>query len=119
MAHVGFSTFWKESMKHKKRTFLFAASYIWGSTTVHLATHPYRILQKIVFHDRILLPVVMSPLLSLFLLFIAGRIASFVFEFGSFSKLILAFILGVLLIALLLWQLLIFILVFRFWRARE
>lgn len=106
-------------MKHKKRTFLFAVSYVWGSTTVHLATHPYRILQKIVFHDHILFPVIASPLFSLFILLFVGRIASFLFDFGPLSKTILAFILGVLLIALLLWQLLIFILVFRFWRSRE
>lgn len=93
-------------------------SYVWMKTLAGLAIHPYQSVKRMVFGEQILLPVVMSPLMGLVGLFFAGRVGSYVLNLGGMTREGIALILGSTLIGLLMWQILLIALVYRFWRAR-
>lgn len=93
-------------------------AYVWMTTWAGLAIHPYQSIRRMVLGDRILLPVTVSPILLLFLLFVVGRVGSIFFVLGQTGKEMVAFVLGSTLIGLLLWQGLLLALVYRFWKAR-
>ena len=67
--------------------------------------------------DKVLLPVTLSPLILLVLLFVLGRIGSHFFDVTGVWREGIAFVLGTTLSGLLLWQVLLTALVLRFWRA--
>lgn len=92
--------------------------YVWVTTLAGLAIHPYQSVRRMVFGERILLPVTLSPLFGLFTLFVVGRVGSYVFTLGNLGREMMALVLGGTLIGLLFWQLLLLALVYRFWRAR-
>lgn len=94
------------------------ASYVWGTTLAGLAIHPYQSIRRIVLGKQILLPVTLSPVLGLVGLFVVGRVGSYVFTLGDMGREIMALVLGSTLIGLLMWQGLLLLLVWRFWRAR-
>ncbi len=94
------------------------ASYVWGTTLAGLAIHPYQSIRRIVLGKKILLPVTLSPLIGLIVLFVAGRMGSYVFTLGNIGRELTALVLGSTLIGLLMWQGLLLLLVLRFWRAR-
>lgn len=94
------------------------ASYVWGTTLAGLAIHPYQSIRRIVLGKKILLPVTLSPLIGLIVLFVAGRMGSYVFTLGTIGRELVALVLGSTLIGLLMWQGLLLLLVWRFWRAR-
>ena len=94
------------------------ASYVWGTTLAGLAIHPYQSIRRIVLAKKILLPVTLSPLIGLIVLFVAGRMGSYVFTLGTIGRELTAVVLGSTLIGLLMWQGLLLLLVWRFWRAR-
>lgn len=102
----------------KKSTFLIWVSYIWATTLAGLAIHPYQSIRRIVLTKRILLPVTLSPVIGLFLLFVVGRMGSYVFTLGIMGREIMSLVLGSTLIGLFMWQGLLLLLVWRFWRAR-
>ena len=102
----------------KKSTFLIWVSYIWATTLAGLAIHPYQSIRRIVLTKTILLPVTLSPVIGLVLLFVVGRVGSYVFTLGITGREIMSLVLGSTLIGLLMWQGLLLLLVWRFWRAR-
>ncbi len=93
-------------------------AYVWSVTLAGLAIHPYQSVKRMVLNKPILLPVAFSPVLGLLGLFFVGRIFSYVFTLGPVGRELTALVLGSTLIGLLLWQALLLVLVFRFWRAR-
>lgn len=93
-------------------------AYVWGTTLAGLAIHPYQSIRRIVLGKKILLPVTLSPLIGLIVLFVAGRMGSYVFTLGTIGRELVALVLGSTLIGLLMWQGLLLLLVWRFWRAR-
>lgn len=102
----------------KKSAFALWVGYVWGTTLAGLAIHPYQSIRRIVLGKKILLPVTLSPLIGLVGLFVVGRVGSYVFTLGDMGREIMAMILGSTLIGLLMWQALLLLLVWRFWRAR-
>ena len=93
-------------------------AYVWSVTLAGLAIHPYQSVKRMVLNKPILLPVAFSPVLGLLGLFFLGRIFSYVFTLGPVGRELTALVLWSTLIGLLLWQALLLVLVFRFWRAR-
>ena len=71
-----------------------------------------------VLKERVLLPVVMSPVMGLVGLFVVGRVGSYAMNLSGLMREGMAMVLGVILIGLLMWQGLLVALVIRFWRAR-
>jgi hypothetical protein len=93
-------------------------TYVWSVTLAGLAIHPYQSVRRMVIDRPLLLPVTMSPIMGLLGLFVVGRVGSFVFTLGPLGREIMSLILGSTLIGLLLWQGLLIVLVFRFWRVK-
>lgn len=91
--------------------------YVWMKTMAGLAIHPYKSIRRMVFTDRILLPVVVSPMLGLVLLLVVGRVGSRVITLSGLWREGMATLLGSTLIGLVMWQLLLLGLVVRFRRA--
>lgn len=94
-------------------------AYVWTTTLAGLAIHPYQSVRRMVFGERILLPVTLTPVIGLFTLFVVGRVGSYVFTLGPIGREMMAMVLGSTLIGLLLWQGLLIALIVRFWRARQ
>lgn len=97
----------------KKPILLIFIAYVWTKVLLGLAITPYKSVREVT-RNRVLLPVVFSPLYGLAMLFIAGRIGSFVFEVTGFKRTILALALSTGLLTLLLWQLLLVYLLLSF-----
>lgn len=70
-----------------------------------------------VFGEQILLPVVLSPVFGLAILFVIGRVGSYVLTLHGTWREGMALILGSIFLGLLMWQILLAALVYRFWRA--
>lgn len=102
----------------KKSTFLVWISYVWATTLAGLAIHPYQSIRRIVLTKRILLPVTLSPIIGLVILFVIGRVGSHFFTLGSLGRELMALVLGSTLVGLVMWQGLLLLLVWRFWRVR-
>lgn len=105
-------------MKHWSAIGVWMA-YVWSVTLAGLAIHPYQSVKRMVLNKPVLLPVVLSPVVGLIILFVGGRVGSYVFTLGILGREIMALVLGSTLIGLLLWQGLLLFLVVRFWRARR
>jgi hypothetical protein len=90
--------------------------YVWSKTLLGLAISPYKSVREITRH-KVLLPVVFSPLYGLMILFVLGRLGSFVFEVEGYKRTLLAIILSTSLISILLWQLLLLYLLVSFYLA--
>jgi len=91
--------------------------YVWMKTLAGLAIHPYKSIRRMVFSDKILLPVVLSPVMGIVMLLVLGRVGSQLFTLMGFGREITALVLGSALVGLLMWQILLAGLVVRFWRA--
>lgn len=100
------------------RSMIVWASYVWTTTLAGLALHPYQSVRRMVLHNFVRLPVVLSPIMGLAGLFVVGRVGSYIFTLGMFGRELVATVLGSTLIGLVLWQGLLLALVWRFWRAR-
>ena len=100
------------------KTMIAYISYVWMTTLAGLAIHPYKSVKKMVMSERVLLPVVMSPVMGLVGLFVVGRVGSYAMNLTGLMREGMAMMLGVILIGLLMWQGLLVALVIRFWRAR-
>lgn len=97
----------------RKRTFLVFITYIWAKLLLGLVVHPYQSVREIT-RRHILLPVVLSPLYGLVILFFAGRIVSFIINIQGTIRDYIAFILSAGLISISLWQLLLLYLLINF-----
>jgi len=101
-----------------KKVFLIFITYIWAKTLFGLMFHPFMATKQIT-RRPILFPVIFSPLMGLFILFIAGRIASLLIQVYGLKREAIAFFLSSTLISILLWQALIIYLlgslIFSFW----
>jgi hypothetical protein len=87
----------------KKSVLLIFIAYVWTKTLLGLAISPYKSVREVTRH-KVLVPVVFSPLIGLFILFILGRMGSFVFELEGLERNGMAILLSTGLIAVLLWQ---------------
>jgi len=91
-------------MKKTKKSILFIfIAYVWSKTLLGLAISPYKSVREVTRH-KVLIPVVFSPLIGLFILFILGRMGSYVFELEGVKRSLMAITLSIGLIAVLLWQ---------------
>jgi len=87
----------------KKPVFYIFIGYVWSKTLLGLVLHPYKSVREMT-RQKVLVPVVFSPLIGLVILFVLGRMGSFVFEVEGFRRTVLAVSLSTGLIAILLWQ---------------
>lgn len=87
----------------KKPVLYIFIGYVWSKTLLGLALHPYKSVREMT-RQKVLLPVVLSPVIGLVILFVLGRMGSFVFEVIGFRRTVLAAALSTGLIAVLLWQ---------------
>ena len=87
----------------KKSALAIFITYIWTKTLYGLVVTPYKSVRK-VSRDKILLPVVFSPLYALAGLFVAGRIVSYFIQVHGFKRELIAFVLSSGLLSILLWQ---------------
>ncbi len=87
----------------KKPVLYIFIGYVWSKTLLGLVIHPYKSVREMT-RQKVLVPVVFSPLIGLTILFILGRMGSFVFEVEGFRRTVLAVTLSTGLIAILLWQ---------------
>lgn len=109
----------KDSHPSPLRRIALFVSYVWVTTLVGLAIHPYQSVRRMVFEKekRILLPVVMSPLGVIIIFLFTGRVGSYFLNISGIYREIVSGLLGWSLIGLLLWQVLMIILVVRFVRG--
>ncbi|MEN9406861.1 MAG: hypothetical protein RLZZ455_77 [Candidatus Parcubacteria bacterium] len=87
----------------KKPVLYIFIGYVWSKTLLGLVIHPYKSVREMT-RQKVLVPVVFSPLIGLSILFVLGRMGSFVFEVEGFRRTVLAVTLSTGLIAILLWQ---------------
>ncbi|MBI2443251.1 MAG: hypothetical protein HYV40_05090 [Candidatus Levybacteria bacterium] len=111
----------------KKPVFLLFVAYVWTKTLLGLSTTPYKSVREMTRHKvlvpvvfemtrhKVLVPVVFSPLVGLAILFVLGRMGSFVFEVEGFRRTFLALTLSTAFISILLWQLLLLYLLLSFY----
>lgn len=102
----------KNSRVKKSALFIFTA-YIWTKTLLGLTIRPYKSVREIN-RNKVLTPVLLSPVLGLIVLFVLGRMATYVLELGSFGRTVMAIVLSTGLISILLWQGLLLYLFFSF-----
>lgn len=103
----------------KKNTFLIFVAYIWTKTLLGLTFHPFSTIREVT-RRPVLLPVIFSPLIGLFTLFVLGRFAALLISVYGLSRELIAFMLSAALISILFWQLLLIYLLasflIAFWR---
>jgi hypothetical protein len=103
----------------KKNIFLIFVAYIWTKTLLGLTFHPFSTIREVT-RRPVLLPVIFSPIIGLFTLFVMGRIAALVITVYGPSREMIALILSVSLISIIFWQLLLVYLLasflVAFWR---
>lgn len=101
----------------KLKTFFIYIAYVWTKILIGLTANPYKFVKETV-NRPVLLPVIISPILGLIIILIAGKISSqFIFIFGI-NREIMGLILSTILISIILWQILIFYLLINFLYAR-
>jgi len=103
----------------KKNIFLIFVAYIWTKTLLGLTFHPFSTIREVT-RRPILLPIIFSPLMGLFMLFVLGRVAALLISVYGLNRELIAFILSAALISILFWQLLLIYLLtsflIAFWR---
>lgn len=102
-----------EKQKRNSVLFMFVA-YIWSKTLLGLAIHPYKSVREVT-KNKVLVPVIFSPLIGLGILFVLGRMGSYVFELEGFKRSLMALALSTGLITIILWQALLVYLLFSFY----
>jgi len=103
----------------KKNTFFIFVAYIWTKTLLGLTFHPFSTIREVT-RRPVLLPVIFSPIIGLFTLFVLGRFAALLITVYGLSRELIAFMLSVALISILFWQILLIYLLasflIAFWR---
>lgn len=102
-----------EKQKRTSILVMFVA-YIWSKTLLGLAIHPYKSVREVT-KNKVLVPVIFSPIIGLGILFVLGRMGSYVFELEGYKRSFMALTLSSGLIAILLWQGLLLYLLFSFY----
>jgi len=106
----------------KNRIFLIFIAYIWAKTLFGLTFHPLSQTRQIT-RRPVLFPIIFSPILGLFILFIIGRIAALLIIVYGLRREAIALFLSTALISILLWQALLLYLLasflLAFWRNRQ
>lgn len=97
----------------KKRTFFIYVAYVWTKTLLGLTFHPYRSVRETL-RRPILLPVIVSPMLGIITLLIAGKFGSLLIIVYGTKRELIALFLSTTLISIILWQLLLLYLFFSF-----
>lgn len=97
----------------KKRTFLIFSSYIFTKTLLGLTFHPFSTIREVT-RRPVLLPVIFTPIMGLFTLFVLGRIGALLITFYGFNRQIISIILSSALISILFWQILLMYLLVSF-----
>ena len=106
----------------KKNTFLIFIAYIWTKTLLGITFHPFSTIKQVT-RRPVLLPIIFSPFIGLLILFILGRIGSFLIDIYALKLELIAMFLGTALISILLWQALLIYLLISFllalWRKQK
>lgn len=89
----------------KKNVFLIFVAYVWTKTLLGLSFHPFSTIREVT-RRPVLLPVVFSPIIGLFTLFVLGRVGAVLITVYGLSREIIALGLSTALIGIVLWQLL-------------
>jgi hypothetical protein len=100
----------------KKNVFLIFVAYVWTKTLLGLSFHPFSTVREVT-RRPVLLPVIFSPIIGLFTLFVLGRIAAVLITVYGLSRELIALTLSTALIGIVLWQLLLIYLLISFLAA--
>lgn len=100
----------------KKPAIAIFITYVWTKTLLGLTFSPYHSMRDVV-RNKVLLPVVFSPLLGIVLLLIIGRIGAMLFTLQGILRQTFAIVLSAGLISILLWQALLLYLLFSLYFA--
>lgn len=101
----------------KKRTFFIYVAYVWTKTLLGLTFHPYTSVRETL-RRPVLLPVIISPLIGLGILLLAGKIGSLLITVYGTKREFIALFLSTTFISIVLWQLLLVYLLMSFIAAR-
>jgi len=97
----------------KNNVFLIFVAYVWTKTLLGLSLHPFSTVREVT-RRPVLLPVIFSPLIGLFTLFVLGRVGALLITTYGLSREIIALGLSCALIGIVLWQLLLLYLLISF-----
>jgi hypothetical protein len=97
----------------KKNVFLIFVAYVWTKTLLGLTFHPFSTVREVT-RRPVLLPVIFSPIIGLFTLFVLGRIAALLITVYGQSRELIALALSTALIGITFWQLLLLYLLVSF-----
>jgi len=97
----------------KKHTFFIFIAYVWTKTLIGLTFYPFRYTGRVV-RRPILLPVIFSPLIGLFILFLAGRVSALFLSPQGFKREVIVIFLSTTLLSILFWQALLIYLIVSF-----
>ena len=100
----------------KKNVFFIFVAYVWTKTLLGLSLHPFSTVREVT-RRPVLLPVIFSPIIGLFTLFILGRIGALLITTYGLSREVIALALSCALIGIILWQLLLVYLLLSFLAA--
>jgi hypothetical protein len=100
----------------KKNIFLIFVAYVWTKTLLGLTFHPFKTTREVT-RRPILVPVIFSPLIGLFALFILGRIAAILISVYGLNRELISIVLSAALISILFWQILLIYLLISFIHA--
>jgi hypothetical protein len=89
----------------KKRIFLVYSSYIWTKMLLGLTFHPYKSIKETV-RRPVLIPVIFSPLIAVFLLFVTAKLGSLLITVYGMQREAVALFLSTTFISILFWQML-------------
>jgi hypothetical protein len=103
----------------RRNVFFIFVAYIWTKTLLGLTFHPFSTIREVT-RRPVLLPVIFSPVIGLFTLFILGRIAALLITTYGLSREFISLTLSAALISIIFWQLLLVYLLasflVAFWR---
>lgn len=97
----------------KKRAFIIYISYIWTKMLLGLIFHPYKSVKETV-KRPILLPTLLSPLITIAVLFLAAKVGSLLIFIYGLKRELVAIFLSTTLISIIFWQLLLIYLLINF-----
>jgi len=97
----------------KKRVFIIYTSYIWTKMLLGLIFHPYKSVKETI-KRPILLPTLLSPLITIAVLLVTSKIASLLIVVYGLKREAVAIFLSTTLISIIFWQLLLIYLLINF-----
>jgi hypothetical protein len=100
----------------KKRVILIYGSYLWTKMLIGLTFHPYRSIKETI-RRPVLLPVIFSPIIAIFLLFIAAKLGSLLITVYGIQREAVAIFLSTTLISIIFWQVLLLYFLISFFVA--